>query len=128
MTVQAMNCWAVVEQVPQMWNSIDLYMLHIYYDNFDLVNASIVVKVAPMSLGEELKEGGKWHEIYNKAFPEPDADILNKPIRQKIATLDIPDEIIDQGHYCVQLNVITEFTNEVYNRGWGFEGISVTKA
>ena len=71
-TVQAMNCWVVVEQVPTMWNSIDLHMLHIIYSHFDFVSAKIVVKVAPMSLGEELKQEGKWLEIYNEPFPSVD--------------------------------------------------------
>jgi len=46
-SIQCINVWAAAESIPQSFAEVEVALYHVYHDEFDLVNARIVIKVAP---------------------------------------------------------------------------------
>ena len=63
-------------------------------------------------------------EVYNEAFPE-DGKEEEQLIREQLATITIPEDILAQGNYCLFVEVVAQ--GDEFNRCWGFEGISLTQ-
>ena len=88
-----MRVRATAEFVPTSWSKIDIALYHMYGESFDLVDARILITVAPQSLGEGLNEESNWHQVYDDEFPTEDDKETESLIRENITTVDIPDEI-----------------------------------
>mmetsp|Transcript_6237 Transcript_6237/g.7440 ORF Transcript_6237/g.7440 Transcript_6237/m.7440 type:complete len:128 (-) Transcript_6237:2240-2623(-) len=64
-SVQCMNVWAAAECIPSSYGEVDVALYHVYHDEFDLIDARIVIKVAPQSKGEGLREDQCWTVVYD---------------------------------------------------------------
>ena len=124
-SVQSLNVWAAAEYVPKSWTKIDIALYHLYHDTFDLADARLCIKVASQSVGEGLKEDTSWKVVYNEEFPTDDGKETERVIREKVATVTIPDEITDLGHYCIKLEIYEN--GQDWKRGWSFEGFGVVE-
>jgi len=68
------NLWAVAEFVPAKWKKVDVALYHVVTDDYDLVDARVIIKAAPQKSGEVLRDSNHadWIEVYNGPMPDFD--------------------------------------------------------
>ena len=86
----------------------------------------INVYVAPQFQVQEL--GTKCLEkIWTKTFSESEIKKHKKNVilREHLVTLDVPQQILDQGPYCLRLQILSK--SGEWKSNWAFEGFGVVQ-
>lgn len=89
------DVWTVVEHVPADWEQINVELLHVYHDHFDMEGARLTIKVAPQQLilGNLDALPANLEEVYSADFPTDDDKETEKLIHEQVATIRVPVNI-----------------------------------
>lgn len=116
-SIPVMNVWACVERVPASWQSIDVALYHVIEEDYDLVDAKLRITVAPQNKSlfmiHHQPEQNPWVCVKEIDFfkaedtDEWEDDKFGKVRRDDFATVQIPKKILQEGDYCVKVELVT---------------------
>ena len=132
-----MNVWACVERVPASWQSIDVALYHVIEEDYDLVDAKLRITVASQKkslfMVHHQPEHNPWVCVQEIDFlkgedtDEWEDDEFGKVRRDDFTTVQIPQNILQEGDYCVKVELVTPSNANKFSRGYSWEGIGITQ-
>ena len=96
-----------------------------YGEEFDFPDVKLVIDCVSQS-AIHYAPSEHWVKVYEEDFPGVDDKASGEMIRDQVATVEIPDEIRENGRYAVRVWITAQ--TDSTKQGWTFEGVGVTRA